>query len=151
MINDKLLAAATASGEKVVNFCTTLLATGEEVFGSDQTSTGVSNVWMDDLEEQSKQKKRREVYERANCVQSVFGQKMLQRKDSRRERGKAVGTENPLIFRKAIKPGKATSCSIFNTWVLRLVSGNFLVLSRTPNSANVQAAVWSDHIVSFVF
>ena len=151
MIDNELLAAATASGEKVVNFCTTLLATGEEVFGSDQTSAGVSNVWMDDLKEQSKPKKRREVYERANRVQSVFGQ-MLQRKDSRRERGKAVGTENPWIFRKAIKPGKATSCSIFNTWVLRLVSGNFLFLSRTPNSAYyVQAAVWSDHIVSFVF
>ena len=48
IIDDKLLAAAAASGEEVVNFCTTLLATGEEVFGSDQTAAQASAMcgWM---------------------------------------------------------------------------------------------------------
>ena len=50
------------------------------MFGPDQTSAGVSSGWMDEVEEQPKIKKRREVYERVNCEHSVFGQ-MLQHED----------------------------------------------------------------------
>ena len=63
MIDDELLAVAVAAGEKAVHSWSTLLATGEEVFGPDQTSAGVSSGgWMDEVEEQPKLKKRREVY-----------------------------------------------------------------------------------------
>ena len=53
MIDDEPLAVAVAAGEKAVHSWSTLLATGEEVFGPDQTSAGVSSGgWMDEVEEQ---------------------------------------------------------------------------------------------------
>ena len=81
VIEDELLAVAVAAGENAVHSWSTLLTIGEEVFGPDQTSAGVSSGWMDEVEEQPKIKKRREVlYERVNCEHSVFGQ-MLQHED----------------------------------------------------------------------
>ena len=74
VIEDELLAVAVAAGENAVHSWSTLLTIGEEVFGPDQTSAGVSSGWMDEVEEQPKIKKRREVYERVNCEHSVFGQ-----------------------------------------------------------------------------